>query len=184
MKKCRICSIEKDESQFYIREGSKLRNECNECHHLRAQDYYQRNKEKRKQKAREWARNNKEKRKETVKQYINTPKGRMVKLMKMAHSRALKYGHEFDLDSDFLMSLWEKQNGRCDLTNISFEFINTTPYEANPWAPSIDRINSFKGYTKDNIRLVCVAVNYALNEYGEETFKKICEAYLNNKKSK
>jgi hypothetical protein len=50
--------------------------------------------------------------------------------------------------------------------------------KTNPFAPSIDRINPSIGYTKDNIRLVCASVNFALNEFGEDIFRKICKAYL------
>lgn len=98
--------------------------------------------------------------------------------MKAAQSRSKKYHHTFDLNSEFLLELWNKQEAKCALTKLQFEFENTTKYEANPFAPSIDRIDSAGGYTKDNVRLVCVAVNYALNEFGEGVFKQICEAYL------
>lgn len=98
--------------------------------------------------------------------------------MKSAQSRAIKYKHTFCLDSEFLLEMWNKQDAKCALTKFPFEFDNKTIYGANPFAPSIDRIDSTKGYEKDNVRLVCVAVNYALNEFGEEIFRKICQSYL------
>ena len=33
--------------------------------------------------------------------------------------------------------------------------------------PSIDRINATKGYTKDNVRIVCLAANVAMMQWGE-----------------
>jgi hypothetical protein len=66
----------------------------------------------------------------------------------------------------------------CALTRIPFDLCLHRRYRANPFRPSLDRINSKNGYTPDNTRLVCVAVNFALNEFGESTFKFLCERYL------
>jgi predicted molibdopterin-dependent oxidoreductase YjgC len=74
----------------------------------------------------------------------------------------------------------EEQNGKCKLTNIDFTFkLKETQKNFNPFNPSIDRIDSSKGYTKDNVRIVCVIVNLALNEFGEENFKIMCQSYIN-----
>lgn len=45
-----------------------------------------------------------------------------------------------------------------------------------PFAPSIDRIESKKGYTSDNIQIVCQIVNRAKNEYSQEMFDAMCLA--------
>jgi hypothetical protein len=68
---------------------------------------------------------------------------------------------------------------KCAITKIKFIFDkgNTS---RRPFSPSIDRINSKLGYTKDNVRLVCVIVNLALNEFGDENFDKMCRAYVEN----
>ncbi len=58
---------------------------------------------------------------------------------------------------------------------ISIHDKPTNSYRA-PFAPSIDRINSEKGYTDGNVRLVCVAVNWALSDWGIEVFEKICSS--------
>lgn len=42
------------------------------------------------------------------------------------------------------------------------------------------RIDSKGGYTKDNVRLVCIIVNFALSEFGDLSFDKMCKAYCNN----
>ena len=42
-----------------------------------------------------------------------------------------------------------------------------------PFAPSLDRIDSSGGYTRDNTRLVCQAVNFALNAFGEDIFREV-----------
>jgi len=67
--------------------------------------------------------------------------------------------------------------------NIPFKFDTNKKGKRfyTPYGPSIDRIDSNKGYTKDNVRLVLVSVNIALNNFGEGVFETICRAYLSNK---
>ena len=47
-----------------------------------------------------------------------------------------------------------------------------------PTAMSIDKINSLKGYTKDNVRLVITAMNLALNEFGTDFFENMICSYI------
>lgn len=42
-----------------------------------------------------------------------------------------------------------------------------------PLAPSIDRIDSSLGYTRQNCRIVCAAVNYAMNVWGEDVLWRL-----------
>ena len=42
---------------------------------------------------------------------------------------------------------------------------------------SLDRIDSSKGYTVENCRLVCTAVNLAMNEWGEDVLERIALYY-------
>lgn len=110
------------------------------------------------------------------KKYRETLMG-TIKLMMMCTKRK----EDVQINENDLIKLFEKQNNKCALTNIEFDFKFYKNKQENPFRPSIDRIDSSEGYTKDNIRLVCVAVNFALNEFGEEIFKQICKAYLSNK---
>lgn len=85
----------------------------------------------------------------------------------------------FDLSKEFIEELFASQNHKCAITKILFDNrVSGGTGKSNPFRPSIDRIDCSQGYTKDNVRLVCVAVNFALNEFGEAVFKQICEAYL------
>lgn len=176
---CPGCDLPKDEQQdFYDRGDGTKRKNCKKCENKKKHKNYLANREERKKHAREWYHSNIEKVKDTHKAYLKTPKGRLVKLLKGAKVRAEKYEHDFDIDTDYLLSLWETQSGKCALTNFPFEFENSTQFSANPYAPSVDRIDSTKGYIKGNVRLVCVAINYALNEFGEEILKQMCLAYI------
>lgn len=58
--------------------------------------------------------------------------------------------------------------GKCQKTNIEFELCS----EASPFAPSIDRIESDKGYTPDNVQYVCCAYNLGKQHMSDEKFKE------------
>lgn len=64
--------------------------------------------------------------------------------------------------------MWERSGGRCAMTNARFSMKPEKGKFKRPWAPSIDRIDVAKGYEFSNCRLVCTAVNLAMNEWGEK----------------
>lgn len=87
-----------------------------------------------------------------------------------------------DLTGEHIKDLGNAQDWRCALTGIRFCLDRTENAKARAFAPSIDRIESGKGYTKSNCRLVCVAMNLALNEFGELVFRRLAMAYCKRKK--
>ena len=95
-----------------------------------------------------------------------------------AQSRARRAGRPLDPDlMSLVFALYEAQGGRCALTGLRFDLrIVGNGKARRPFAPSLDRIDSTGGYTQDNVRLVCQAVNFALNAYGEDTFREIAAA--------
>ena len=101
-------------------------------------------------------------------------------LIRSLKQRAKNMKIDFEIDSKFIDQLIEKQNNKCILTNIEFSFEKSIKSSRRPLAPSIDRINPKLGYTKDNVRLVCVMVNLSLNEFGDELFKMMCNSYVEN----
>jgi len=82
----------------------------------------------------------------------------------------------FGLLEQVFEGMVRRANGKCELTGIPFSFCREAGVRRNPWAPSLDRIDSRKGYTWSNCRLVCVAVNLAMNEWGEEVLFKLAKA--------
>lgn len=98
-------------------------------------------------------------------------------------NRSVKLKLDFNIDIDFIENLLEKQNNKCSLTGISFEMgeNNLRKSFRRPFAPSIDRIDCSKGYMQNNVRLVCVIVNLALNDFGDQDFDRMCMAYAKNK---
>lgn len=71
------------------------------------------------------------------------------------------------------------ERGICQMTG--FEFVLGKPPEGvstHPYAPSIDRIDSNKDYTKDNIRVVLWAVNAATNQFTDKEMLPILKAMV------
>lgn len=123
-----------------------------------------------------------ERREHSRKQYYKYFVSSLVLGMK---NRAKKKHLDFDVDAEYLANLFIQQNNCCAVTKISFEFGEDGFRKSyrRPFAPSIDRIDCTKGYTKDNIRIVCVVVNIAINDFGDSVFDKMCEEYIKNKHS-
>lgn len=69
------------------------------------------------------------------------------------------------IDYDTIISMLEKQDGKCKLSGIPLEYKSNSLNNI-----SIDRIDSNKGYTKDNIQLVTWAVNQSKNNLTNEQF--------------
>lgn len=115
------------------------------------------------------------------KYYSSNPEQILNYRLQACRKRAKDKQLIFDLELEFLTTLYHNQNGRCALTNLLFEFDFDENFSKRPFSPSVDRINSKLGYTKDNVRLVCSAVNSALSEYGDEVFDAICQARIEYK---
>jgi hypothetical protein len=93
------------------------------------------------------------------------------KLTSRARAGAINRGIHFDLLGDHAEALYLQQHGRCAVTNIPFHMERfADAFVKYPFAPSIDRILSSGGYTPDNTRLVCAAVNFGMGQWGEELF--------------
>ena len=71
---------------------------------------------------------------------------------------------QVDITIQDVYNLYKQQNGLCAILNIqmtyeSIERGTTTQHIINKLNVSVDRIDSSKCYTKDNIQLVCAIIN-------------------------
>jgi hypothetical protein len=79
--------------------------------------------------------------------------------------------------------MFVRANGKCEVTRIPFSFLKMDGSRKRPWYPSIDRINSLQGYSFSNCRLVCIAVNLAMHQWGESVLHVIGDAMAEIKES-
>lgn len=104
-----------------------------------------------------------------------TPLGRAYSLINSAKARV---GDENVL----ITAQWvydKIKKGKCELTGLPFDLEPCTTTRLNPYAPSIDRIDSsIKVYNEKNTRIVLASVNSCLGEYGEKTMLPILKAMI------
>lgn len=81
---------------------------------------------------------------------------------------------EFDVDIEFLWKLYLKQNKKCSLSGIAIEF--DIKKGMNNGNCSLDRIDSSKGYTEDNVQWVHKKVNIMKNNFDQNEFIDICKS--------
>jgi hypothetical protein len=105
---------------------------------------------------------------------------RLRAILTAARDRATAKGLPFTIDMEWLLARYDEQLGCCALTGIILRFeVNESGQRFHqPYSPSLDQIIPGGGYTPDNTRLVCVVVNLALNRFGEEVLREMCEGYL------
>lgn len=104
-------------------------------------------------------------------------RGRMAALKHNSKARAKRQGWEHDLTIDFLVELWESQGGLCALTGRELE-IRSTNERWKQDLVSLDRVDSSKGYTTDNVWLVSQPVNYSKGVQTVDEFVEMCRQVI------
>lgn len=102
-----------------------------------------------------------------------TPLKIFKRLSRAARTRARNRKLAFDLTPEFLFDLYTKSNGRCTMTGIPFDLRTEKTTRVRPYGISLDRIQMRGGYTRGNVRLICCALNIAINEFGWTVYKDI-----------
>lgn len=112
-----------------------------------------------------------------TREYELTPKGRAKKLLRAARLR-----------SPEVTITWEQiaaklEGGTCEVTGLPFQYARW-PKGRNPLSPSLDRRNSYHGYTAENTQVVCIAYNNAKGEWGEGVVEAVAQAVINKRGEK
>jgi hypothetical protein len=95
-----------------------------------------------------------------------------------ARTRMFQNGtrHLLDFNKKDLKELWDAQGGKCAISGIPMTLdiieedtkVREMKRTKTPYKASLDRIDSNKPYTKDNIQFVCMAVNFMKNEFDND----------------
>lgn len=171
MKTCKSCSEEKSISDFH-RDKGKLdgyRSICKKCDHAKHQRYVEENRKHLSQYRQVWYRRNVEH--VSKKNKASYLKFRARRLIHNAKKRAEKKSIHFDLDRHTKEIQSRIDVGFCEISGTPFNLDGGKTFDS----PSIDRIDPKVGYVYANIRIVCFAMNCALNVWGEEVLWKIME---------
>ena len=108
-----------------------------------------------------------------------TIKRRLGSLAYAAKNRAKAKDLPYNINTDFVMELWEDQGMQCPISGRMFDLEAWgKKSQVNPDAPSIDRVDPSLGYVKGNIRLVTYLTNVCLNEYGHDYLLQMCSDIL------
>lgn len=92
--------------------------------------------------------------------------------IRIAKTRAKKNGSAFDIDKAFILSLLINQDYKCAVTGLPL----TRTSDHVDYDLSIDRLDSERGYEKDNVVLVCNRANVMKNNMSLPMFVWWCKA--------
>jgi hypothetical protein len=98
-------------------------------------------------------------------------------LVTTSRGTARKYSYEHNLTPEFVLSLFEKQNGRCYWLGIP---LVPSVECRNIQRPSLDRLDPSRGYTQDNVVLACQFANMGRCSATAEGFANFLEAHRLN----
>lgn len=98
-------------------------------------------------------------------------------ILKRTKTKYKKLGKQFDLTKKFILDLYEKQQGKCFYTGLD---LLVSSDESNYHCLSIDRIDSSKGYTQDNVVLCCWIINRIKINLSVDEFVNYCKLVANN----
>lgn len=142
--KCAVCGIKKSKDEFYTISDSK-------------------------RKTKRLSSTCKECDKKRNSERYDSLLGRADSLLRSAKSRVL-----VSITSDYIVSLFHKQSGRCFYSNIP---MNTN---RGYYGFSLDRKDNNDGYTEGNVVLCCWIVNQMKREHSMNEFISLCKAVAGN----
>lgn len=102
----------------------------------------------------------------------------LVQRMGALRIRSKKDKDLIDFDSTYLRRLYDLQNGLCAISKVPMTYIEGKG--RIPTNVSVDKIFPNKKYTKDNVQLVCTAVNSMKSDLDIEQLLIFCKGIVDN----
>jgi hypothetical protein len=158
-KKCSCCFEDKALEQFSKKKDGKFISQCKECEKIRGKD--------------------------KLLKKTSTLEGKLITLLYGVTRRCKKKKLSQDINLEYLLQLYEKQNGCCFYTGKQMSIIgngskDNLDKDSYFYKISIDRVNSSKGYEKNNIVLCCVGINIMKQDLPLEMFLDFCNSIISN----
>ena len=175
LKKCISCKEIKPFADFYPKANGRPQSACKECELRRH---------------REWKALNPQHMFDYVKEYHSRPEvaERKARIRKQRRSESPRWTMQVTLAHGLrrirtekaatiedLMQKWRDQSGRCVLTGIEMTWGRGSVL---PTSISLDRIDQNQGYSADNLRLICYAVNAFRGRMSDAQMLEIARAIV------
>ena len=114
--------------------------------------------------------------KERVDKYPNIMFGRALR---SARHRAAKRDIEFNLDKDYIMSLFDEQKGKCYYSGIELNIAkaNNSNFH-DPLKMSLDCVDHEKGYVKGNVVWCAYCVNALKLKMSTSEMVDVCKGIV------
>ena len=112
----------------------------------------------------------------TKEYHARSPLDRLSVSLNTARQTARRKGLLFDLTSEAITDLWRQQEGLCAYSGRAMAFDG----KGSPESVSIDRVDSSKGYTLDNVVLCCTFVNRMKNDRCVDEFVEWCQLVVDH----
>lgn len=159
LRPCSACSemLLANPENFYLNKNGSFSSECRSCFRLRS------------------SKNQK------IRHHTGGVDYHLPYIMRGVRHRARKNKIECNIDAEFLNELLEKQGGRCAISDVTLTFEKGQGHIATN--ASVDRINSTKGYTSDNVQLVANQVNTMKSNLNLCELMTWCNLILDNNKN-
>lgn len=103
---------------------------------------------------------------------------RMQTVMANARKRAKDYNLDFDIDVDYLLSIYPEDN-LCPVLEIEMSFRNEGITGPVNNSPSLDRIVPSLGYVKGNVIFVSTLANQIKSSATPDQIRRVWEFYSN-----
>jgi len=106
---------------------------------------------------------------------VDDPVFRATMIWRGARTRARHKGLDFSVELSTVIS--GVLTGECAITGIPFDFSRQSRH-SNSFSPSIDRIDSKKGYIEGNVQIVCWIYNRAKSAGTHDDVLRLAEAIM------
>lgn len=93
--------------------------------------------------------------------YVSSRDGFLNELFRNVEGNAKAGGRVCEIKLADINELIDKQRGKCALTGVEMTYGRDSDHILNIYNVSVDRIDSNRGYTRDNIQLISVMANKA-----------------------
>lgn len=97
---------------------------------------------------------------------------------------ALRRDISWQLTMQFLWDLYVKQNKKCALSGVLLTLDIKIPRKSRTNTASIDRIDSTKSYSEDNVQWVHKDINRMKSNFTDEQFIELCKSVAKYQKTK